>query len=54
MEQNSSRKANGLSESEENPRLLWKAHFLYPVYISPKLNPSISLTDPLTPSHTIL
>jgi len=54
MEQNSSIKANGLSDSEEDPRLLWNAQFLYPVHISLKLDPFISLNDPLTPSHTIL
>jgi hypothetical protein len=54
MEQNSSRKTNDLPNSEEDPRLLWKAQFLYPVHISPKLDPFINLTDPLTPSHTIL
>jgi hypothetical protein len=54
MEQSSSRKANVLSDSEENPRLLWNAQFLCPVRISPKPELSISLIDPLTPSRTIL
>jgi hypothetical protein len=54
MEQNSSRKGNGLSDSEEDHRLLWNAQFLYPVHISSKLDPFISLIDPLTPSNTIL
>jgi hypothetical protein len=54
MEQNPSRKANGFSKSEENPRLLLNVQFLYPVHISPKLDPFISLTDPLKLSHTIL